>query len=126
MRFAEKAEANILSLKFLYLCFSGVLNRMEKREEILSRLVWDYKITAQEVDAVLKGQKERAGHYTRSSIFLRLIESFPWFTVLSVLTPEEVRDLLTRELIRKIRSPYLRSKYEFIRQRLQAIIPAAG
>lgn len=124
MRCAEKAGANILSLKFLYLCVSGVLNRMEKREEILSRLVWDYKITAQEVDAVLKGQIERAGHYTRSSIFLRLIESFPWFTVLSVLTPEEVRDLLTRELIRKIRSPYLRSKYEFIRQRLQAIIPA--
>lgn len=99
---------------------------MEKREEILSQLIWDYKITAQEVDAVLKGQKERAGHYTKSNIFLRLIESFPWFTVISILTPEEVRDLLTRDVIRKIRSPHLRSKYEFISQRLQAVIPAAG
>jgi hypothetical protein len=99
---------------------------MEKREEILRLLVWDYKITTDEIDAVLKGQKESAGHFTRSSIFLRLIESFPWFTVLSILTPEDVRDLLTRDVIKKIRSPYLRSKYEFIRQRLQAVIPAAG
>ncbi|MDZ7633214.1 MAG: hypothetical protein U5L72_01715 [Bacteroidales bacterium] len=97
---------------------------MEKREEILSQLIWDYNIAVHDVDAVLKGQKERAGHYTKSTIFLRLIESFPWFTVLSILTPEEVRDLLTREVIRKIRSPHLRSKYEFVRQRLQAIIPA--
>jgi len=99
---------------------------MEKREEILSRLVWDYKIPAGEIDSVLKGHKMKAGHFTRSSIFLRLIESFPWFTVLSVLTPEEIRELLTREVVRKIRSPHLRSKYEFIRQRLQVIIPAAG
>jgi hypothetical protein len=99
---------------------------MEQRGEILNRLVWDYNIPAGEIDAVLRGHKVRAGHFTRSTIFLRLIESYPWFTVLSVLTPEEIRDLLTRDLIRKIHSPQLRSKYEFIRQRLQVLIPAAG
>jgi len=97
-----------------------------KRESLLKRIVWDYNISEKDIEAVLKGRAEKAGHYTRSMLFLKILETYPWFTVLKLFSPEEIKDLLTDDLLKKMRSPALRKKYEFIRQRLQKVIPVAG
>ena len=71
-------------------------------------------------------EKEKAGHYSKTDIFKKIIESYPWFTILNILPVEAVQKLLSDELIQKLRSDSLRSKYTYVKSRLQSIIPATG
>ena len=94
-----------------------------ERKKLLSQIVWDYDISSDDIELVLIGKKELAGHYTRENLFRKIIESYPWFTVLQLFTPNEIKLLLTDQTIRRLRSPSLRKKYEFVQKRLSEIIP---
>jgi hypothetical protein len=95
-------------------------------QKLLKQILWDYNIPLEEIEAVLKGEKKTAGHYTREMLFLKIIESYPWFTIIQLFTPNEIKYLLTSQTISKLRSPSLRQKYEFVQKRLQQIIPVTG
>lgn len=97
------------------------MNRNQKNV-LLRQIIWDYNIPAAEIDSVLKGNTEIAGHYNQSMLVRKIVESYPWFTVLELITPEELCKVLDNELIEKLRSPSLRKKYEFIQKRLPEII----
>ena len=97
-----------------------------EKNRLFGQILWDYNISANDIESVLKGEKKLAGHYTREMLFQKMIESYSWFTILQLFSPQEVYQLLTRETISKLRSPQLRLKYEFVRKRLQQIISVAG
>ena len=88
--------------------------------------MWDYNIPAQDVEAVLLGKIEKAGHYDKQSIFIKLLESYSWFTVVQLFTPLEIKQLLTDDVVKKLRFKSLRTQYEFVQKRLQQIVPVAG
>jgi len=96
------------------------------RQQLLNQILWDYDISIDDIDAVLKGKKKIAGHYTREMIFQKMLESYSWFTILQLFTPNEIQYLLTNQAIGNLRSPSLRQKYEFVQKRLHEIIPVAG
>lgn len=88
--------------------------------------MWDYNIPVEDIEAVLSGDLKQAGHYTREMIFLKLLETYPWFTLVGLFTPNQLHLLLTSQVIKKLRSPSLRLKYEFVQKRLQQVISIAG
>ena len=94
-----------------------------ERNVLLKQILWDYNISAKDIDAVLRGEKETAGHYNRDMLFQKIIESYSWFTIIQLFTPNDVKFLLNNQVINKLRSPSLRQKYEFVQKRLQQIIP---
>jgi hypothetical protein len=96
------------------------------RNTLLKQILWDYNISAEDIEAVLRGDMKRAGHYNQEMIFLRILESYSWFTILQLFSPIKIKYLLTNQVIKKLRSPSLRLKYEFVQQRLQQLIPIAG
>jgi hypothetical protein len=98
---------------------------LSERNKMFRQIVWDYNISPEEIAAVIRGEKKKAGHYTREMLFQKIIESYPWFTIIQIFTPNEVLSLLTDEVIKKLRSESLRKKYEFVRKRLHQIIPAS-
>jgi len=104
---------------------SSHMNKQE-RNKILKQILWDYDIGTEEIEAVLKGEKNLAGHYTREMLFQKIIESYSWFTIIRLFTPDEIQNLLTSNVIKNLRAPSLRKKYEFVQKRLQEIIPATG
>lgn len=112
----------------LLLLFSYRLFMMNGNEKIkiFEQLSWDYNISPGELEAVLKGEKKRAGHFTRETIFIRLLETYPWFTIIQLMEVTDIMELLTDKLISHLRSPSLRIKYEFIRERLSQVIQASG
>ena len=87
--------------------------------------MWDYNISAVDVEAVLHGKKETAGHYNKQAVFVKLLESFSWFTIVQLFSPAELRKLLTADVVKKLRFKSLRTKYEFVQKRLQTIVPVA-
>jgi len=96
------------------------------RNTVLKQILWDYAISVEDIEAVLQGDKKQAGHYNQEMIFLKILESYSWFTILQIFSPIQIKYLLTNKVIKKLRSPSLRIKYEFVQQRLQQIIPTAG
>jgi hypothetical protein len=90
------------------------------------QLSWDYSIPPEDIAAVIRGEKEMAGHDDRKAIFRKALETFPWFTVLKLFEPEEINALLTDSLIGDLRMPSLRKHYAFIKKRLQETLPATG
>lgn len=97
-----------------------------EKNKLLSRLIWDYNIPADDIVAVLKGEKSRAGHYSREMLFRKLLESYSWFTIIQLLTPAEIQQMLTPQVISKLRSASLRQKYEFVQKRLSQTLPVTG
>jgi hypothetical protein len=97
-----------------------------ERNTILKQILWDYSISAEEIDAVLRGEMKQAGHYNQDMIFVRILESYSWFTILQLFSPDLIKSLLTTQVISKLRSPSLRRKYEFVQKRLQQIVSVAG
>ena len=98
----------------------------EERYKIFRQVIWDYNISAEDVDNMLLGRSETAGHYDKQAILVKLLESFSWFTVVKLFSPEDLRQLLSDDVIRRLRFKSLRKKYEFVQKRLQQIVPAAG
>jgi hypothetical protein len=98
----------------------------QERNKLLTQILWDYNIPLDNIEAVLKGERNMAGHYTREMIFQKMIESYSWFTIIQFFTPVEIQQLLTNKVIKSLRAPSLRKNYEFVQKRLQEIIPTAG
>jgi len=94
----------------------------EKRLELIRKILWDYNNPPEQCISVLEGKQSSAGHYNEQSIFIKLLESFPWFTVMDLVPMERIKVLLTEELIGKLRAEQLRKRYEFIRARLSKAI----
>ncbi len=100
------------------------MNKKE-RYKLFRQIMWDYDISAVDVEAVLHGKKDTIGHYDKQTIFIKLLESYSWFTIVQLFTPDELRQLLSDDVVKKLRFKSLRNKYEFVQKRLQDLIPAA-
>lgn len=97
----------------------------EERLSLLHSLMWDYTIPPEECLEVLEGKREMAGHYTETTLFRKLIESYRWFTVLKIIPPQRIYQLLTDEVILSLRFKSLSKNYAFIRQEIQRSLSVA-
>lgn len=96
------------------------------RNKIFSQLAWDYNISIDEIEAVLLHKKQSAGHYTRETLFRKILETYPWFTIVSIFPLSDIKMLLSDDTIKQLRSKSLRNQYEFINERLQKALSIAG
>lgn len=91
----------------------------EEKLKLMKGLMWDYDIPPEHCLEVLEGTRKTAGHYNEATLFRKLIETYPWFTVLNLLPPERLLQLMTDETIHSLRFKPITTHYEFIRSRLQ-------
>lgn len=98
----------------------------QQKLELYRRLCWDYQLSTEEFALLISGQKDHVGHYTKKELFKKVLESYSWFTVLRLFTPEQVLDLLTDDLIKNLRMPQMRQQYAFIKKRLQEYLQVSG
>lgn len=97
----------------------------EEKLKYMKGLMWDYNIPPEHCLEVLEGTRKTAGHYNEATLFRKLLESYPWFTLLNLLPPERLLDLMTDKTIQSLRFKSMIPKYEFIRTRLQKAIYSA-
>jgi hypothetical protein len=95
-------------------------------DDIYRQIMWDYPISKTDIEQLLSGEIEHAGHYNRNSLFLKMLQSLPWFTLLETLGQDNIQELLSDELIAKLKSESMRKKYNYVKQRLREIISVAG
>jgi len=97
----------------------------EKKLDLMRGLMWDYNIPPEHCLEVLEGKREKAGHYTEATLFRKLLESYRWFTIIKIIPPERVLELLTDNVIRSLRFKSLSERYAFIRKELQRTLQVA-
>jgi hypothetical protein len=103
-----------------------MLAPLEDRLNFMRSLMWDYNIPPEDCLEVLEGKREKAGHYTEATLFLKLLESYRWFTILKIIPPERILDLLSDNVISSLRFKSLSENYAFIRKELRRALQVTG
>lgn len=98
----------------------------EERLKLMRSLMWDYNIAPEHCLEVLEGKREKAGHYTAETLFRKVLESYRWFTILRIIPPERILELLTDNVISSLRFKSLSERYAFIRKELQRTLQITG
>lgn len=98
----------------------------QQRHKILESVMWDYSISADQMEALLDGKIDKAGHYTREKLFAKMLSGLPWYTIIQILPVGIVKEMLTDEVIGILWPKSLQKQYEYVRKRLQEALPEAG
>ena len=98
----------------------------QQRHKVLKSIMWDYSISTGEMEELLDGKIDKAGHYTREKLFAKMLTGLPWFTIIRILPVENVKDMLTDEVIRVLWPKSVQKQYEYVRKRLQEALPNSG
>jgi len=85
--------------------------------------MWDYNISVSDMDKLLNGKINKAGHYTRKKLFTKMLTGLPWFTIIQLMPVENIKELLTEEVIGTLWPKSLRKHYWYVRKRLQETLP---
>lgn len=94
---------------------------MDKTEirTCLQPILWDYQLDPYEFYETALGRRERVGWFTQERALLRMLERLSWYDLIQLFGIEHLTQLLTQELVSRIRIPQLREKYELARKALQ-------
>lgn len=95
----------------------------QQRQKILESIMWDYSITAVEMEKLLDGKIDKAGHYTGEQLFAKMLTGLPWYTIIQLVPVEKVKEMLTDKVIGVLWPKSIRKKYEYVRKRLQEALP---
>jgi hypothetical protein len=98
----------------------------QHRHKILQAVMWDYQISAGDMADLLDGTIDKAGHYTREKLFAKMLTGLPWFTIIQLLPVENVKEMLTDEVIAVLWPKSVQKQYEYVRNRLQEALPNSG
>ena len=98
----------------------------EQRHKVLQSVMWDYSISTNDMEELLDGKIDKAGHYTREKLFAKVLTGLPWYTIIQLLPVEKVKVMLTDEVIRTLWPKSVQEKYEYVRKRLQEALPDSG
>jgi|AntAceMinimDraft_17_1070374.scaffolds.fasta_scaffold03837_1 hypothetical protein len=92
------------------------------QKKVFTQLIWDYNFSPESVLELFNGEREYLGHYTKETLFKKILENFPWFTIVRLFPKETIISLLTDTVIQRLRHKSLIRDYKYAKQRLQKII----
>jgi hypothetical protein len=78
----------------------------QQRYKVLQSIMWDYSIPVAETEKLLAGIIDKAGHYNREKLFVKILSGLPWFTVIQLLPVEQVKKCLDEIIGRYGQSPF--------------------
>ncbi len=89
---------------------------------LIKSVLWDYDIAPMEIERLIKGEVDHVYHYTLESFMHKMIENLPWYTIISIIPPAKMVELLTETFVDSIRQPSLRNQYKYVRNKLYGIV----
>ena len=84
----------------------------EKIIQNLDRAFWDVKHDPEALYLLLMGQKTQDGGMDRDRLFRRLLETYNWYTLLDMVPPNALPDLLSPKVTGSLRNASLRERYD--------------
>lgn len=85
---------------------------MESRPEILKRINWDYNYTVADQEKILAGKDLQP----KIHVYLKLLQSVRWYTLKSILSENELKEILSAEVVKRVFPVSLKKNYENARR----------
>jgi hypothetical protein len=85
---------------------------METREEVLRKINWDYTYTVEDQEKLLASPSLSE----KKHIYVKILQSVRWYTIKSILNEDELREVLSPEVIGALFPPAVREKYHYARK----------
>lgn len=84
---------------------------METREEILKRINWDYNYSILEIDSFIKEKN----FFDKKPFLIKLLKSVSWYNILQAFSKQEIKEMLSEEVVDNLHIESLRKKYTYAR-----------
>ena len=87
----------------------------EQVKKYLKQAFWDRVVDCEYLYDVLIKKVEDSKEITREKIYLRLLESYSWYTILDIVGSDCINEILAEDIVSKIWNKPLRVKYDYAR-----------
>ncbi len=93
--------------------------KMEREEKLktIKGIYWDYHIDPEEYLDILEGRRPGQSPWLdREKIIIRMLERLYWYTLVDFFGMDGLREAITPEVIARLRFPFMRRKYDYVRK----------
>jgi hypothetical protein len=90
----------------------------QELKAILSKINWDTPLSTDELYRIFTGTESHISSIDKKWVFLRILNTFNWYTVLKIIPEKELPFLLSDEVINNLFPRQLRNKYQHVRSAL--------
>jgi hypothetical protein len=84
-------------------------------KQYLKPLLWDVNLSEEEMEELFSGKKKMIRGITSQNIYVKLLSSYNWYTILKIAGKEKLREILADDIITKLKSKTLQQKYFYAR-----------
>ncbi len=89
----------------------------EDKLKTIAGIYWDYHIDPEEYLGILEGTHPDHGPWlNRDKIVIRMLERLYWYTLVDFFGMDGLKEVITPVVIVRLRFPFMRRKYEYIRK----------
>ena len=81
----------------------------------LAALYWDADVEPTQLERLLRGDIERIGHIDRINLYRRLLMTYDWYTLLTLIPPESLQEALSEPVIDHLHPASLKERYLYAR-----------
>ena len=83
--------------------------------QYLKPLSWDVNLSEEELGELFSGRQRMIRGVTQQNLYVKLLGSWNWYTLLKIAGKEKLREILTDDVITKLKSKTLQQKYFYAR-----------
>jgi len=87
-----------------------------QRKELLSKLYWDLDYSPEYIDSLLADAGKEDRSIEKLNFYRRLLKTYDWYTLLKLVPPYRLKQLLSDEVIKGIHPKELQNKYLYARR----------
>jgi hypothetical protein len=88
---------------------------LEEKKRILSRIYWDMKIDPDDLVSFLDKKVDEIQDIDEINFFCRLLSSCDWYTLLKLLSPDKINNILNDKIINRLYPKDLKIKFIYAR-----------
>ncbi len=92
--------------------YNSKIEMSSEQYRSLKRINWDYNIPVEDIFAVIKRERKKAGHWDFDSLLVRMLERLSWYDLLDFFDVEVLAEKLTPPLLNRIYNREKRAKYD--------------
>lgn len=93
------------------------MENFTQRNRLIKRLLWDYDLSVNEALSLLDGDKKEVRGVYPENIYLKILSSYNWYTILKIFSIEQIKFILSKEnVINNIYPESLKEKYLYVRR----------
>lgn len=89
--------------------------RLKAEVKYLTDVYWDMDVDPEQIRRLLRGEIDRVGHIDRINLYRRLFMTYDWYTLLSLIPPDRLREALSAPVLDRLYPASLKDRYLYAR-----------